>query len=374
MARVGKMRRRVFSALLVVAGLLAVVTITLLLMSPGRVSPILDDRRRPVEGSISEKLLVPINGVPQGMFIRVRYATNPVLLFVHGGVGMPEYFLFRRYPETLNLLEEHFTVCWWERRGAGMSFSDGVPPETMTVEQIVSDTIAVTDYLRNRFDQEKIYLMAHSGGTFFALQAVVQSPESYHPYIALAQIAYQLESENVAFAHMVERFRQIGHTRMVRRLVSSPPRMTVPLPPSYMAIRDKAMHTLGVGTTHDMKSAIAGVFLPSWFIPDYTLREKMNIWRGKAFSDGLLWNEILGTDLTAKVTGVEIPIYFIHGIHDYTVTLPHTRAYFETLEAPVKGFYTFERSAHSPMFEEPERLRRIIEHDVLRGTHRLADS
>ena len=43
------------------------------------------------------------------------------------------------------------------------------------------------------------------------------------------------------------------------------------------------------------------------------------------------------------------------------------------LVAPVKGFYTFERSAHSPMFEEPERTLTIIRDDVLTGGARLAD-
>jgi hypothetical protein len=45
----------------------------------------------------------------------------------------------------------------------------------------------------------------------------------------------------------------------------------------------------------------------------------------------------------------------------------------EALEAPVKGFYTFQESAHSPMLEEPERMRQIIEQDVFEGTSSLAD-
>jgi pimeloyl-ACP methyl ester carboxylesterase len=351
--------------LLVPFGLLFVLGVLLLVMSPGRPSPVVDERGRPVRGSISEKIRVNINGVEQGMFIRGQDETNPVLLFVHGGAGMPEYFLAQRYPAALEVLEEHFTVCWWERRGAGMSYSAGMSPQTMTIEQMVSDTNAVTDYLRDRFNQQKIYIMAHSGGSFFALQAVERSPESYHAYIAVAQIAYQLKSENMAYQHMLERFRELGDAAMVRRLESAPPTMSVPLPASYMAIRDRAMHSLGVGTTHQMRSVITGVFLPSLLCPDYTIMEKINIWRGKVFSDGLLWNEILATDLTTTVTRVDVPVYFLHGIHDYTVTLPETKAYFEALEAPVKGFYAFEQSAHSPMFEEPGRMRQIIEQDVL---------
>jgi hypothetical protein len=47
--------------------------------------------------------------------------------------------------------------------------------------------------------------------------------------------------------------------------------------------------------------------------------------------------------------------------------------YFDKLRAPVKGFYTFEQSAHSPVFEEPQRAREILQGDVLAGTNSLAE-
>lgn len=50
-----------------------------------------------------------------------------------------------------------------EHRGAGLSYSPGIPSETMTLEQFIADTLAVSAYLRNRFSKEEIYLMAHSG-------------------------------------------------------------------------------------------------------------------------------------------------------------------------------------------------------------------
>ena len=110
---------------------------------------------------LSEKIRVDINGVPQGMFIKSRDVNHPVLLFLHGGPGMPEYFLTQKYPTGL---EEDFTVVWWDRRGAGLSYRPHNPRETMTVEQSIADTLSVTNYLKCRFGQEKIYLLAHSGG------------------------------------------------------------------------------------------------------------------------------------------------------------------------------------------------------------------
>jgi hypothetical protein len=45
----------------------------------------------------------------------------------------------------------------------------------------------------------------------------------------------------------------------------------------------------------------------------------------------------------------------------------------ERLQAPVKGFCTFERSADSPIFEEPRKAQAIMREDVLPGANSLAD-
>jgi len=81
---------------------------------------------------------------------------------------------------------------------------------------------------------------------------------------------------------------------------------------------------------------------------------------------------MLATDLTKQVTELQIPIYFFHGIYDYTDSYTLAKAYFEQIEAPIKGFYTFEQSAHSPIFEEPDKVQEIIRQDVLAGANSLA--
>lgn len=376
--RVGFVRstrgRKVATILMAVIGvplaLVLALVVALLAWSRGAPSPVVDASGRTVAGSVSEKVFVDVHGVRQGMFIVSRDASNPVLLFVHGGPGMPEFFLAERYATGL---EEDFTVAWWDQRGAGLSYGADVPPETMTVDQLVADTIEVSRYLRERFGHDKVYLMGHSGGSFIGILAAAQAPELYHAYIGVAQMSYQLASEMLAYDHMVQRYREAGDAKMVRRLEAAPPTATGPLPAPYLAVRDAAMHGLGVGTTREMRSVVTGVFLPSWLSRSYTLWEKVNLWRGKAFSSGLLRDTMFATDLTRQVTALEIPVYFFHGRHDYTVSYDGARTFLAALQAPVKGFYTFEGSAHSPLFEEPERFRELLREDVLSGGNDLAD-
>ncbi|WP_216361533.1 alpha/beta fold hydrolase [Candidatus Chloroploca asiatica] len=345
----------------------------LLAWSPGRPQPFLDAHGQPLADSLAEKIHVDINGVEQGMFIKSKHIGHPVLLFVHGGPGMPEYWLTQRYPTDL---EAHFTVVWWEQRGAGLSYSPDIPPETMTAEQFVADTLEVTRYLINRFGQEKIYLMGHSWGSYLGIQAVAEAPELYHAYLGMGQVSYQLQAEQLAYAYALAQYNTNGNQRMVRRLEAAPPTMTVPLPTAYEALRDEYMHGIGIGTTRDMTSVITGIFLPSWQFREYTLREKVNLWRGKVYSRSRtfsLWDTMQATDLTQQVTELAIPVYFFHGTYDYTCAYPLARAYFDELKAPLKGFYTFENSAHSPIFEEPDKALKILLEDVLKGATTLAD-
>ena len=341
----------------------------LLLWSSGIQNPFVDENGKTRAGSISEKIYVDINGVEQGMFIKSKDATLPVLLFLHG--GMPEYFLTQRYPTGL---EDYFTVVWWEQRGSGISYSADLQREKMTLEQLISDTLEVTNYLRNRFHKEKIYLMGHCGGSFFGIQAAARAPELYYAYIGVAQMSDQLHSARLAYEYMLQQFKANGNRTMVRKLEAAPVTMTDGIPASYLALRDGAMHSLGIGTTHDMHSIITGIFLPSLASREYTVSEKIRTWRAKSRSGvSFLWDKMITTDLAEEVPELDLPVYFFHGIYDYTCSYTEAKSYFEQLKAPLKGFYTFEQSAHSPVFEEPEKTQRILLENVLAGTNSLAD-
>lgn len=358
--------------LIILASLLTcilIVAVVIFIMSPGKTEPFLDKSGNPLPGSISEKVIVSINGAEQGMFIKSKDSTNPVLLYLHG--GLPDYFLTKKYPTGL---EDIFTVVWWEQRGFGLSYNPKTPSGSVTLEQMISDTKEVTNYLRNRFGQQKIYLMGHSGGTFIGIRMAAQAPELYHAYIGVAQMSNQLESERLAYEYMVEQYKLKGNNKMVRKLEAAPVTVEDGIPYSYLRLRDEAMHSIGIGTTHDMKSIITGIFFESLTFRDYSLTEKFNLWRGKA-SSGVhpLWDTIVATDLAKQIPELQIPVYFFHGIYDYTVSYIMAKNYFEKLKAPVKGFYTFEKSAHSPIFEESGKSLQIIMTDILKGTDHPGD-
>ncbi|HSA96208.1 MAG TPA: alpha/beta fold hydrolase [Acidobacteriota bacterium] len=337
--------------------------------SSSRPKPFVDKDGRPLAGSISEKAFVDINGARQGMFIKGRSFSNPVLLYLHG--GMPDFFLTQGHPTGL---EDHFTVVWWEQRGAGISYAGDIDPKTLNSRQLIEDTKSLSRYLCQRFGREKIYLMGHSGGSFIGLQATAEAPELYHAYIGVAQMVDQRASEKEAYDYMLRLFEKAGDKGMARQLGRAPVHRQGDIPRAYLAVRDKAMHRLGVGTKHTMRSVFSGLFIPSLFFKEYSISDKIKLWKAKAKAGlSVISDEILTTDLSRRVTRLEVPFYVFHGSMDHTVSYALSKAYFERMEAPQKGFYTFAHSAHCPLFEEPQKMIRILVRDVLKNDHILSD-
>jgi pimeloyl-ACP methyl ester carboxylesterase len=177
---------------------------------------------------------------------------------------------------------------------------------------------------------------------------------------------------------MLEQYTARGNKKMLAELKKYPilDSSDYIIPFFNTITRDQAMHDLGIGTMRNMKSVFKDIFIPVWMCKAYTIREKINIWTSKFsfIKKTKLIDELFAADIPARVPKLEIPVYFFSGKFDLTVNKDLSKAYLEQMQAPVKGFYTFNESAHSPIFEEPQRINEILLKNVINGTTTLADS
>ena len=334
-----------------------------------KLKPFVDKEGKILKDSISEKIFVNINNSKQGMFIKGKNIHNPIILFLHG--GMPEYFLTKKFPLDI---EDKFTIVWWDQRGAGLSNNSKKGNDKITLELLIDDTVSVTKYLLIRFNKEKIFLLGHSGGSFLGIHVVNKNPELYLAYIGISQMSFQIKSEVIALEYMISEYEKIKDDKMLNKLRNVIIQEDKELPKDYVQIRDVAMHKIGIGTTHNMKNIINDIFLESLLFSEYTITEKIAFWAGKSKSGiSVLWNEMIKKDLSVEIKKFKIPIYFLHGIYDYTCSYELSKRYFNVIDAPIKGFYTFENSAHSPHFEEPFKLKEILLNDILNCHNNMSD-
>ncbi len=284
------------------------------------------------------------------------------MLFLHGGPGTPETPFLHEY---IPRLTEEVVLVSWEQRGAGRSFSSLIPPESMTIEQFVQDTIELSEYLRRFFDVEKIYLAGHSWGTVLGVHAVHRRPDDFHGYIAIAQTVHGVREEEITYRRVLDQARAAGHRRAVRQLERiGPPVEGAYRRQSHLGTKLKWVRYFGGGPFHGAKG-IMPLVRTVMRSPLYTFRDKINYPRGETFALRHMLDEVRELDLFREVRKVEVPVYFFHGRHDNQVPPEVAVEYFDYLDAPRKRFFLFEESAHGVLFEEPERFIRILREEFL---------
>ena len=89
-----------------------------------------------MQNSIASLESYKIGGVQQWVLMRSENINNPILIYLHGGPGSPVIPVVNKYNSEL---EKKFILVQWEQRGAGKSYKNSIPPETMTIDQFIID-------------------------------------------------------------------------------------------------------------------------------------------------------------------------------------------------------------------------------------------
>lgn len=327
--------------------------------SPGEAQPFVDEKGKEISNSISVIEKIEIGEIDQYLIIRGKDISKPLLLFLHGGPGTSEFMYFQKLnPE----FEEDFVIAYWEQRATGKSYREDIPIESMTVDQFVSDTKEVTEYLLERFSQDKIYLMGHSWGTYIGIIAAQKYPQLYHCFFSVAQVVDHYENARLAHEWVLEELKARG---MEKELAQIP---EVAFPKRNASMDEwvevvgpsiKYLNDFGGGLMHDYQG-FWNIISPLIFAKEYTLSEKTNFMRGGELINQII-ESLFADNLMIGIDSIQIPVYFLHGVHDYQTSYVLAKGFYERLKAPKKEFISFENSAHSPLFEEPNKFNRAIQ-------------
>jgi pimeloyl-ACP methyl ester carboxylesterase len=316
--------------------------------------------------------MVKIGGVRQALLINGDRADNPVLLFLHGGPGFP-MLPFEPYMESMRRLESQYTIVYWEQRGTGISFSRNIDRKTMNIEQFVSDTREVVDYVREYLNVDKVYLWGHSWGSNIGAIYASRYPETLHAYISTGQSVDPFQNEILAYEFVRNKAIEDNNRRALRQLA----RIDT-IPENYslqnaLTIR-KWVYRYG-GIVYQMRNARPYVDLQEiktiLTTPIYSLGVRLNLLLNPYFSAEELWEDLMETNLFEQAPEIEVPVYFLVGRHDIIVSHYLANKYFQELSAPQgKKLIWFEESAHRPFSEEKEKFLEIMKTIIPEYQHR----
>ncbi len=296
------------------------------------------------------------------MMIRGRSIHNPVLLFLAGGPGGSEMGAMRKH---LPALERHFTVVTWDQRGTGKSYDTLDPTDTYTLKSAIGDTIAVTNYLRDRFGQDKIYLLGQSWGTTLGVLAVQDRPELYRAFIGTGQMVSQLATDRIFYRDTLAWARKTGNDGLADQLTKIGP-------PPYDRMLD---YETALAHEHDVypydhtgNSEGEGGFSENFFVSEYTLIDQVHLLGAFMDTFSVLYPQLQHIDFRRTATNFTVPMFFVEGAHEADGRAQPFAQWYPMIHAPIKDLTVLDNSGHRPLWEQPDEFVHYMVNTVLAQT------
>lgn len=354
----------------IVPGLIMVVLAALAVQIalPARTPPILgaDGQTRP--GSVAELTTVRLGGHDQSVMIRGYSTDKPVLLYLNGGPGMSGLPFTR---VVLDDLSRDFIIVDWDQRGAGKSYSAIDPTSTLTPAQAVSDTIELAKYLRQRFDEQKIYLVGESWGSLLGVLAAQQAPELFHAFIGSGQMVDVRETDRRIYQDVLD-LAEREHTPDLAakmRSYGQPPYADLPYANVFaMGQYDALYQPYTPSAAYRELGATSGIGPYGVFASEYSFIEKFNVLRGLMDTFTVMYPQIQDIDFRTDVKALEVPVYLLDGTSELSARRDLTLEWFAGLQAPIKRLIPVENAAHSVAFEQFEQFGVLMRGTVLPET------
>ena len=311
---------------------------------------------------IDIKKRIVLGGLEQAIHIWGTKQENPVVLFLHGGPGVPNrHGMAKRHMDLI----DDFTIVAWDQRGTGGSYH-GCDPDSLTLEQLISDCAELLDYLCKTMNKKKIFLLGASWGTELGTFVCQKHPDKVAGYIGYGQVVNGIENENVSYGFALEEAKKAGNTEDIAELE----RIGPPVDGQYKPVFEGLMTQRRIMKKYGGHSTKKGGYFSGTVIPILTsseldLRSKIGTAKGYKVCLSRMWPTIVHYDFVKDCGPFRRPYYIFQGRLDRNTPASLVQEYYDSIEAPDKDLVWFEHSAHGPMGEEPEKFKKLMREKFL---------
>jgi proline iminopeptidase len=311
-------------------------------------------RTEPIPGGIAELTTAHVGGHDTGLMLRGQDTTAPVLLYLAGGPGGTDLGAMRLFGAPL---ERDFLVATWDPRGAGTSYGALDPASTLTFDRAVDDTIELTEQLRARFGQARIYLVGNSYGTLLGVRAVQLRPELFAAYVGTGQMISPVATDRMFYDDTIAWATRTGDDVLLATLRRNGP-------PPYASVFPYEAALTYEREWNDYPRvpayAAAGELPANVLVSEYDLVQKVRAIPSFLDSFAALYPSLQGIDFRSQVPRLQVPVHLVEGEHEARGRAVPAREWFDALQAPAKVWTEMPQAGHRPAFEQPERFAEVM--------------
>jgi pimeloyl-ACP methyl ester carboxylesterase len=268
------------------------------------------------------------------------------MLFLHGGPGSAESLLSHAFQEKW---EDIFTVVHWDQRGAGKTLTKN-PDKYPTIDLMMKDLLEVIQYLKKKYNKQKIVILGHSWGSVLGSAFIQQYPEEIAFYIGVGQVVGMLENERVGYEKVKELILQANDKKSLKKLEALG---------DYPGDKydNSFMKKCGILRSIQSKYNLAAGFSLSIFntvlkSPILEFSDFSALIKGAKANDKVM-EFLLAFDLKSESAEYKVPIYYILGENDWQTPYVLAKEYFNKINAPYKDIYIIPNAGHMTMLDQP---------------------
>ncbi|HEX2921638.1 MAG TPA: alpha/beta hydrolase [Bacteroidales bacterium] len=294
---------------------------------------------------------IELNGLKQKILIKSNDLNNPVLLWLHGGPGTSEMFITHH---CMNSLVNYFTIVHWDQRGTALSYNDKIRSTDISFDKILDDAARLTEVLRKKYNQKKIFLIGHSFGSVLGIHLIEKYPDFFYAYVGIGQVINDSKSREITYRWLVNKLKADGDTIGLKRIIE---KQSIP---SDLINKYKGNFYRGKKLFDVIKES---PYYYEGYLENYS--ESMNFVREAISRNPSTYEK----DILNDILRLKIPVYFFEGRHDRVPACAPELVveYVKKIEAPKKEIIWFEESAHHPNIDEPEKFQVMLIDKVLKN-------
>ncbi|HMC84393.1 MAG TPA: alpha/beta hydrolase, partial [Chitinophagaceae bacterium] len=299
-----------------------------------------------------------INNSIQWVLVRGNNVDAPSLIHVQAGPGLPMISEANEMEKRLHL-EDRFLVAYWDQRGCGKSFSKDIPPETITLAQMADDIIACTKYLLKKYNKSNAVIVSYSIGATISLMAAAKDSSIFTAIFAAGVDVDIPYANHYALDFAMDKAIAKKNKKMIQK-INELKRQPIVESKRFQQRAEILTNLGGINAGSNYNNLLLGTLKNILFSRYYGIGGLIKTMRGMALCQNALIPEMNSFNLFQTVTKVSVPIHFIQGNLDGIAAPLKGKEYYEQLHATNKSFTLFERSAHMPQYEEPEKFSNLI--------------
>lgn len=290
---------------------------------------------------------VSINGIEQYLFHSGTNYDNPVMLYLHGGPGSAESLFAHAFQENW---EEIYTVVHWDQRGAGKTLTKN-PSKYPTIELLLKDLFEIIQYLKKKYNKNKIIILGHSWGSVLGIIYARRYPEQIDYYIGVGQAVNKLENERFKYEKLKGLISQDNDVKSLRKLEAIGEYPGDKLDNEWLK---KSMQLSKILSKYippsKSKTSAMGIIFKS---PVFKLSDISALIKGTK-ANGEIFDFLGRFNLNLEQAEYKIPIYYIFGENDWQTPPAFAQEYFNSISAPDKAFYLIPEVGHMTMIDQPD--------------------